>query len=120
VARHVCRRFLIENFDISPDGKRVVFVEASAAERSPVWVATLDGRSAPRRLTSIDALRALFRTNSQVIFAGEEQGASLLFRINDDGSGLQKVVPTPVVSWIACRRTGSGSPPGSEGRRKGH
>ena len=91
--------FLIEHYSVSPDGNRVVFVGIDDAGRTPVWLATLDGRSAPRRLTSIDALRALFGAHGTVFFVGREGegGTRFLYRIQEDGSGLQKVVPNPVV-----------------------
>ena len=42
--------FLMQHYTISADGQRVVFVVADEAGRSPVWLAALDGRSAPRQV----------------------------------------------------------------------
>ena len=42
--------FLITRYDISADGKRVVFAARDASEKSSVWVARLNGRSLPRQL----------------------------------------------------------------------
>ena len=47
--------FLMQHYTISADGQRVVFVGPDDAGRSPVWLAALDGRSAPRQVTAIDA-----------------------------------------------------------------
>jgi eukaryotic-like serine/threonine-protein kinase len=44
--------FLITQYDISPDGKRVAFAVREAAEKSSLWLARLDSRSSPRQLTS--------------------------------------------------------------------
>ena len=44
--------FLMQHYSVSPDGKRVVFVRRDDGGRSPVWLATLDGSSPPRRLAS--------------------------------------------------------------------
>lgn len=42
-------------------------------------------------------MRALFSPNGDVLFVGGERGASYLYRIHVDGSGLQKVVPGTVM-----------------------
>lgn len=44
--------FLISHYATSADGPRVVFVVADDTGRSPVWLAPLDGRSAPRQVTT--------------------------------------------------------------------
>jgi hypothetical protein len=83
--------FLMQYFDISADGGRVVFVAAGDTERSPVWVAALDGRSVPRRLVDKDALRAFFGAAGEVILAARENGTHFLYRVREDGSELSKI-----------------------------
>ena len=83
--------FLIQNYDISADGERVVFVGAGETERSPIWLAMLDGRSTPRRLVDKDGLQAFFGEAGEVVFAAKEGGVHFLYRVNEDGSELQKV-----------------------------
>jgi len=86
--------FLIEHYNISPDGKCIVFGRIDDAGRSPVWFAPLDGSSPPRSLASVDSVRALYGANGDVFFVGREREGDLgfLYRIRKDGSGLQKVV----------------------------
>jgi Tol biopolymer transport system component len=89
--------FLMEHYAISPDGKRVVFVSIDEQGRSGIWVAAIDGGAAPRRLAAFDSvMRALFDPNGGVFFVGGERGAPFLYRIHEDGSGLQKVLPTRI------------------------
>jgi Tol biopolymer transport system component/predicted Ser/Thr protein kinase len=89
--------FLIEHYSLSADGTRVVFVSIDTEGRSGIWVAAVDGRSAPRRLASFEwHVRALFDPRGGVLFVGGERGAPFLYRIQEDGSGLQKVLPTPI------------------------
>ena len=52
--------FQMRHYTISADGQRVVFVASDDAGRTPVWLAALNGRSAPRRLTAIDSGVAYF------------------------------------------------------------
>jgi WD40 repeat protein len=89
--------FQMVHYSVSADGQRVVFVAADDDGRTPVWLASLDGRIAPRRLSNIDGWVAYFGAPGEVVFAGVEQQQSFMFRINDDGSGLQKISPTPML-----------------------
>jgi len=73
----------------------VVFVRRDSS-RGQVWIATLDGSSAPRRLTSMDSLTCFFGVGGDVFFLGGEGAVKFLYRIQEDGSGLQKVVEDPV------------------------
>ncbi len=71
-------------------------VSDEPAGQSPVWMATLDGRSAPRQLTSIEAVHAVFGARGEVVFSGRDSGQTFLYCVGEDGSGLQKVVPDPI------------------------
>jgi Tol biopolymer transport system component len=89
--------FLMEHYGVSPDGNRVVFAAIDEAGHSPVWLATLDGRTAPRRLTTIDATRTFFGINGDVFFLGlEDETKKFVYRVKEDGTGLQKALPIPV------------------------
>jgi eukaryotic-like serine/threonine-protein kinase len=87
---------LMEHYNISDDGKRVVFITREETGRSSVRLAPLDATAAPRILTSLDSLTAFFGSNGDVFFAGGEGTIKFLYRIKEDGSGLQKVTPRPV------------------------
>jgi eukaryotic-like serine/threonine-protein kinase len=87
--------FLMRHYTISADGQRVVFVVADDAGRSPVWLAALNRRSAPRQVTASDARKAFFDTVGDVLFLGQEKGTNFIYRVKGDGSELPKVVPTP-------------------------
>jgi Tol biopolymer transport system component len=88
--------FQMEHYAISRDGRRIVFVSATAAGRRGVWLATLDGSSAPRQLTSSSALQAFFGAEQDVFFAAQEKDGTYVYRVSEDGSGLQKVIQQAV------------------------
>ena len=103
--------FLMEHYDISRDGKQVVFITADGSGVSPLWIGALDGSSAPRRLSDQDCIRALFAPDGEVVFVGGRTGDTYLQRIQPDGSGLRKVIPdravflydiSPDNRWIAA------------------
>jgi len=93
----VLREFVMEHYSLSPDGNRIVFAAIDEAGHSPVWLATLDGSTAPRRLAAIDATRTFFGANGDVYFLGlEDETKKFVYRVREDGSALQKALPNPV------------------------
>jgi len=85
--------FLMEHYSISPDGNRIVFAAIDDTGHTPVWLATLDGRTAPRRLSTINATRTFFGANGDVYFlGGESETQTFVYRVREDGSGLQKAI----------------------------
>ncbi|MGD0777994.1 MAG: protein kinase [Candidatus Solibacter sp.] len=85
--------YLTEHYNVSADGKRVVFLSVDDAGHSQLWLAPLDASSPPRRLASTEyADRALFDPHGGVLFAGGEGGVYYLYHVNDDGTGLQKLL----------------------------
>jgi Tol biopolymer transport system component/predicted Ser/Thr protein kinase len=98
--------FLIEHYSVSADGNRIVFGRIDDAGRTSVWFATLDGSSPPRSLASLDNVRVLFGANGEVFFVGGERAIKFLYRIREDGTGLQKVVENPVIYLYAVSPDG--------------
>ncbi len=87
--------FLMQQYSISRDGQRVVFGAVDETGRTPLWLASLAGRTAPRRLTTTDSNMAFFGAPGEVVFGNQEDG--FLYRIKEDGSGLQKMNSTPLL-----------------------
>jgi Tol biopolymer transport system component/predicted Ser/Thr protein kinase len=87
--------FQMQRYTISPDGQRVVFSAVDEEGHSPVWLASLNGRTPPRRLATMDSWDAYFGAPGDVVFEGDEKGTPYIYRIKEDGSELQKMVPTP-------------------------
>ena len=99
--------FEMEHYSISPDGRRIVFVMSDAAGHSPVWVAPLDGRSAPRKVSDFGAQRAFFGGNNRIYFLSQEGPSRFVYRINEDGTDLKKVIAEPVVFAYAASADGN-------------
>ena len=102
--------FLMEHYDVSADGKQVVFVGSSAAGPTALWIATTDGSAAPRRLVDQDCTRALFAPDGEIYFSGGKPGELYLQAIKPDGTGLRRLIPekaaflydiSPDGKWIA-------------------
>jgi eukaryotic-like serine/threonine-protein kinase len=98
--------FLLRHYKISVDGRRIVFVGADGTGRTAVWVAVLDAGSAPWRVTANDAWTAFFAASGYIIFEGDEKGAHIIYRVKEDGSELQKIVPTAVPRFFSVSPDG--------------
>ncbi|MDP9170010.1 MAG: protein kinase [Acidobacteriota bacterium] len=86
--------YLMEHYNVSPDGKRVVFLSIDESGHSQLWLAPVDASLPPRRLASTEyADRALFDPQGGILFVGGEGGVYYLYHVNDDGTGLKKLLP---------------------------
>jgi Tol biopolymer transport system component len=99
--------FVMEQYNVSPDGKRVVFQGIDDSGRSVVWLAPLDGSTPPRRVASQEYVaRAIFDPKGGILFVGGEEGVTFLYHVNEDGSGLQKLIPSQVAYLYAISPEG--------------
>jgi DNA-binding winged helix-turn-helix (wHTH) protein/Tol biopolymer transport system component len=83
---------IMQHYAISADGQRVVFVMPDGAGRAQVWIAALNGGSAPRQIANIDVRKVYFGGDGHVLFLGEEKGTKFVYRVKEDGSELKKIV----------------------------
>jgi hypothetical protein len=88
-----------------------VFVSVDEQGRTPVWLAALNDRTPPRRLSAIDGGVAFFGAPGEVIFGSAGQQEFYVYRIKYDGSELQKAITAPLLplavspdgQWIAVQ-----------------
>jgi serine/threonine protein kinase len=116
---------LVTGFDLARDGRIVAAVVARDGGEH-LWLASLDGRTAPRRIPmtertqqSIDdsgGSQPRFGRAGEIVFrAGRDRG---VLRVNEDGSGLRQLTThtfnldraSPDGAWISGM-WGSGTPP---------
>jgi serine/threonine protein kinase/Tol biopolymer transport system component len=98
--------FLMEHYDVSPDGQQVIFITSDSSGHSPLWIASIDGSSSPRRLSDRDSIRALFAPDGDIFFVGGQEGDMYLQGIKPDGTGLHKIIPDRVVFLYAISPDG--------------
>jgi DNA-binding winged helix-turn-helix (wHTH) protein/Tol biopolymer transport system component len=90
--------FLLADYSVSRDGNRILFVTIADDGATSVWMALLDGRTVPYRLSNVTAERAFFGADGEVFFLGaDETNRRFLYRIHEDGSDLQKAILDPIV-----------------------
>jgi eukaryotic-like serine/threonine-protein kinase len=98
--------FLMEHYDVSPDGRQVIFITADGSGRAPLWIGAIDGSSSPRRLSDEDCIRALFAPDGDIFFVGGQPGEMYLQRIKADGTGLERIIPDRAVFLYAISPDG--------------
>jgi Tol biopolymer transport system component len=86
--------FLIRSYDVSRDGKSVVFEAFDDAGRSRIWVATTDRSRAPVELTANRDVeeRPFFGAAGDIYFMREESANErFVYRMKADGTARQKL-----------------------------
>jgi DNA-binding winged helix-turn-helix (wHTH) protein/Tol biopolymer transport system component len=86
-------------FDLSPDGKQVVYATAAPGGTTQLWLAALD-RSVPASKVGAPGGRwPRFGPRDQIFFEETEGNANYLEQMNADGSNRSKVVPYPIAEF---------------------
>lgn len=87
----------MHGYDVSPDGKRVVYSTAAPGGKTQFWLAPVDRTSPASKVGDIGGTQPLFGAQGQILFEQPEGSANYLERVNPDGSGRSKVVPYPTI-----------------------
>jgi len=85
-------------YDISTDDKRVVFAALNAEGKPRLWLASLDRRFSPRQISSGDDDTPIFGPAGEVYFRAAEGSVNFVYRLKEDGSGREKVIPDPILT----------------------
>ena len=94
------------SFDISADNKRLVYSVAKPGPKSEIWLASLDGRFPPRRLSSGDDSSPRFEPDGDIVFRSSEGKVNYLCRMRGDGTGRQKLSEKPILALDAISPDG--------------
>jgi hypothetical protein len=89
----------MRDYDISPDGKQLLYSSISSDGRELRW-APLDGSSPARRIAVSDTTFPRFGPAGKICFMRTEANVGYLEQINQDGSGLSKVFPYPIIEFM--------------------
>jgi DNA-binding winged helix-turn-helix (wHTH) protein/Tol biopolymer transport system component len=84
-------------YDVSPDGKLVVYTSVDRDGRSGLWLAPMDRSSPARQLGHAGDSEPHFGPRGQIFFRFTEGNANYLEQINPDGSGRSNVLPYPII-----------------------
>ena len=88
-------------YDISTDGRRLVFCSTAGGGKRHLWIAPLDRRSPPRQIPNIEGEQPLFGSEGEVFFRKFDGASGFLYSVREDGTGLRKASESPVIG-ILC------------------
>jgi Tol biopolymer transport system component len=93
--------FLMQNYRISEDSRRVVFTAVDGTGHTPLWLASLDGDTPPRRLATLDAILPSFGAPGTIVFGSQDPAYPFLYQVREDGGDPQPFVPVPMLMPFA-------------------
>jgi DNA-binding winged helix-turn-helix (wHTH) protein/Tol biopolymer transport system component len=85
------------DYDVSPDGKQVVYTRVGRDGKSELWLAPMDRSSPARQIGHSGETTPHFGPRGQILFRLTEGNANYLEQVNQDGSGRSKVLPYPII-----------------------
>lgn len=84
------------SYDLSNDGKRVVFSANDSRGNSRLWLAPTDRSDVPRQVPNAEGDMPFFLGSGEVVFHGFEKGNTLAFRIREDGTEKQELTSSQI------------------------
>lgn len=95
----VVQGFSIRSYDVSSDGKGIIFATQPPNRASQLWLASRDRLFPPRMLASSGEDKPFFGPDGEVIFRMSDGKENFLLRMKRDGSGRAKVLPGPIIDF---------------------
>jgi eukaryotic-like serine/threonine-protein kinase len=89
-------------YDISPDGRKVVFFSPDSNGKLRLWLTPLDRSSAPRQITGVEGEQPLFGPSGEIFFRKIEGASAHLYTVREDGSELRRVAELKVVDLLSA------------------
>ena len=94
--RRVLPGISMAHYEISDDGARIVFARTDAGNEG-VWLADLDGRRSPIRVSAESDSRPFFGPAGTVVMAQRDADGTYLFRTREDGSGRERIATNRII-----------------------
>jgi eukaryotic-like serine/threonine-protein kinase len=86
----------LTGYEISKDGKRVVFSAKDSGGKTGLWIAPTDRTDAPRQIPNAEGDMPHFLRPGEVVFHATENGSTVVFRIREDGTEKQKLASSEI------------------------
>jgi hypothetical protein len=93
---------VLANYSLSSDERTVVYSPVEQGSDG-IWIAGLDRSEAPRQLIRGSGLRAFFGAPREIVYSGAD---GRLYRMNDDGSGQQRISADPISYLVSVSPDG--------------
>ena len=83
--------FSVTGYNISQDGRRVVFSALDSAGKSRLWLAPTDRSSAPQQVPNVEGDMPYFGLPGELVFHANEGNSTSAYTVREDGSEKQKL-----------------------------
>jgi DNA-binding winged helix-turn-helix (wHTH) protein/Tol biopolymer transport system component len=87
----------IVEYDVSPDGKQVVYTSPDRNGKSRMWLAPMDRSSPAQPIGAAGDTMPHFGPHGQIVFRRSEGNVNYLEQMNQDGSARSRVLPYPII-----------------------
>ena len=94
--------FWSPGYDISPDGRQLVFFSPDRDGKFRLWLTPLDRRSPPRQVPNIEGEKPVFGPSGEIFFRKVEGSSAFLYSVQEDGGGLRRAAESPVADVIGA------------------
>jgi eukaryotic-like serine/threonine-protein kinase len=99
--------YFMHSYDVSRDGKEVVFAMNDQDGHSSVWIAPTSRRNSPVRISSTAVEDTPhFLLDGDIVFRAFEGGANFLYRMKPDGTDRHKIIPDRITDVLAASPDG--------------
>jgi eukaryotic-like serine/threonine-protein kinase len=89
-------------YDISPDGRELVFFSPDRNRKLRLWLTPLDRSSPPRQIPGVEGEQPLFGPSGEIFFRKVEGSSAHLYSVQEDGSGLRRAAELTVVDVFSA------------------
>jgi hypothetical protein len=93
-------------YDISSDSHQVIASVLDRQGKSKLWLLPLDRSAPPRQIPNVQGDMPLFGPYQQILFRGFEGALAYIYRVNQDGSNLEKVIERPIAALVGISPDG--------------
>jgi Tol biopolymer transport system component/tRNA A-37 threonylcarbamoyl transferase component Bud32 len=87
-------------YDISADGRQLVFFSPDRDGKLRLWVTPFDRRSPPRQIPGVEGEQPIFGPAGEIFFRKVEGRSAVLYSVREDGSRLRRAADLPVVDVL--------------------
>jgi serine/threonine protein kinase len=93
-------------YEISRDGKQVVFAALDEHGTSHIWLAPLDRRFPPRQLAALEADSPHFGADGDILCRGTDRGSNFIYRLKNDRPP-EKAVARAILFFLSVSPDGT-------------
>jgi hypothetical protein len=89
-------------YDISPDGRQVVFFSPDRGGKLRLWVTPFDRSSPPRQIPGVEGEEPVFGPGGEIFFRKVEGKTAFLDSVREDGSGMRRASEAAIVDVFSA------------------